>query len=195
MVDGAIRVVTKGPIANQRQIEQMKLLLTYPENFFFMNDADSFCLSPELPAYLYAAPDVVWSTYVRDTLPLNQPGYIGYPADFPHAALQPPYFMSRRSIEKMLAVADQIVPNEIMPWIDHFMLQMAYAAKLEYRRFENSIAADLDRYPRNLPSAVATARNGAVFVHSSKSPKTWRPLMAARLEYLRGQINRKGVKA
>ena len=198
MVDGAIRIVTRGPIANQRQVEQMKLLLTYPENFFFMNDADSFCLSPEIPRYVYAEPDVVWCNRVRDTLPMNQPGYVGYPRDFPHMALQPPYFISRRSIERMLAVAGQIVPNDIMPWIDHFMLQLAYAAKIDYRNFTDSVASDVDRYPQNLRPALQMIRNyGKVFVHSSKSPATWRPMVEARRDYLQNQHTPilKGVKA
>jgi hypothetical protein len=188
LVDGAIRIVTKGPIANQRQVEQMKVLLSYPENFFLMNDADSFCLSPKFPDYLYQQPDIVWCNHVNDTLPMNQPGYAGYPPDFPHAALQPPYFLSRRSMERLLSVVDQIVPNEVMPWIDHFMLQMAYKAKVPYRRFPDSVASDVDRYPQNLaPALDLIRRNGAVFVHSSKSPVTWRPMQKAREDFLNQQ--------
>lgn len=186
MVDGAIRIVTAGPIANQRQLEQMKLLLTYPEKFFFMNDADSFCLSPELPRYLYDSPDVVWCNYVNDPLPLNQPGYAAYPANFPHRAMQPPYFLSRRSMEHMVAVADQIVPNTTMPWIDHYMMQLAYAAKITVCNFRDSVASDVDRYPQNLaPTLDLIRRRGCVFVHSSKSPKTWMPMIEARNDYLR----------
>ena len=183
MVDGAIRIVTRGPIADNRQIEQMKRLLTYPEKFFLMNDADSFCLSPEIPRYVYDK-DIIWCNYVRDTLPFNQPGYLGYPRDFPHAALQPPYFMTRGIIERLIAVTDQVKPNEVMPWIDHFMLQLAYAAKVGYERFPDSVAADVDRYPRNLAPALAAIRKGAVFVHSSKSPTTWQPMIEARRQYL-----------
>jgi hypothetical protein len=185
MVDGAIRVVTSGPIANQRQIEQMKLLLTYPEDFFLMNDADSFCLSPQIPKYVYDRSDIIWCNYVHDPLPANQPGYASYPKKFPHAAMQPPYFLTRRSIERLIAVADQVVPNKVMPWIDHFMLQLAWAANVEPKRFLDSVASDVDRYPENLEPTLRLIRNqGCVFVHSSKSPKTWQPMIEAHNQYL-----------
>jgi len=174
------RIVTAGPIANQRQIEQMKLLLTYPERFFLMNDADSFCLSPEIPRYVYDRPDVVWCNYVEDTLEINKPGYDGYPETFPHFASQPPYFLSRYAMEQMIAVADTIKPNETMPWIDHFMLQLTFAAGITTHRFRDSVASDVDRYPENMPETLRRiGEEGCVFVHSSKSPATWRPMLEA----------------
>jgi hypothetical protein len=178
------RVVTAGPVANQRQIEQMKLLLTYPDSFFLMNDADSFCLSPQLPHYLYDR-DIIWCNYVEDPLGDNRPGYDGYPPEFPFFAMQPPYFLSRAAMEKLIAVSGSIVPNKIMPWIDHFMLQLAFAAGITVHRFKDSIASDVDRYPENLAPTLDLIRNeGRIFVHSSKSPKTWRPMIEARQEYL-----------
>ena len=178
------RIVTAGPIANQRQIEQMKLLLTYPEKFFFMNDADSFCLSPELPQYLYDR-DIIWCNYVEDPIGDNRPGYADYPPKFPFYAMQPPYFLSRASMEKLIAVSGSIVPNKIMPWIDHFMMQLAFAAGITVHRFKDSVASDVDRYPENLAPTLDLIRNeGRVFVHSSKSPVTWRPMIEARKKYL-----------
>jgi hypothetical protein len=179
------RTVTAGPIANQRQIEQMKLLLTYPEKFFLMNDADSFCLSPEISQYLYDSPDIIWCNYVEDPLGENRPGYDGYPPEFPFCAMQPPYFMSRASMEKLIAVSGSIVPNKIMPWIDHFMIQLAFAAKIKVERFTDSVAADVDRYPQYMPETLNLIQNyGRVFVHSSKSPTTWKPMIEARKKYL-----------
>lgn len=184
-VDGAIRVVTAGPVANARQLAQMKLLLTtYSEGFFLMNDADSFCLSPEIPRYVYKKPDTVWCNYVNDPLPANQPGYAGYASNFPRRAMQPPYFLPRVLMERMVAVADQVVPNTIMPWIDHYMLQLAYVAGVRVQHFRDSVASDVDRYPENLAPTLALIRNrGCVFIHSSKSPRTWKPMRAAYKEY------------
>lgn len=174
-----------GPLSVEREREHMRILLTYPENFFLMNDADSFCLSPQLPQYLYDRPDIVWCNYVEDTLEANQPGYAGYSSDFPHFAMQPPYFLSRRLMEQMIAAADRCPPNDVMPWIDHFMMQLVFAAGLTVHRFKDSVAADVDRYPENLEPTLDLIRNdGRVFVHSSKSPKTWRPMIEARREYL-----------
>lgn len=180
------RIVTAGPIANQRQIEQMKLLLGFRADYFFMNDADSFCLSPELPSYLYDNSDIAWGNYVEDTLEVNAPGYDDYPENFPRAAMQPPYFFSRRVMEKLVAVADSVKPNAVMPWIDHFLLQLAFVAGVECRRFPDSVASDVDRYPENLAPTLDLIRDhGRIFVHSSKSPLTWRPMIEARNEYLR----------
>jgi len=187
-VDGGQRVVTAGPIANQRQLEQMKLLLTYPEQFFLMNDADSFCLSPEIPRYLYESSQFAWCNFVEDPLAVNTPGYAGYPEDFPRRAMQPPYFLSRGVLETMVGVASQVKPNPVMPWIDHFMLQLAYTANIEPRHFQDSVASDVDRYPENLEPTLDLIRTwGKVFVHSSKSPTTWRPMIEAYQQFLRGQ--------
>lgn len=177
------RTVTGGQIANDRQVSQLRLLLSYPEEFFLMNDADSFCLAPQISRYLYAEPDVIWCGVAHDP---QVEFYEGYPDDFPRFALQPPYFAHRRLIERMLEVAPQLTYNDKLPWIDHFMMQMAYAAKVRFQTFADHYGADLDRYPENLPLAVnAVRRLGKVFIHSAKSPLTWGPLVAARQEYAR----------
>lgn len=189
------RIVTGGPIANQRQVEQMKLLLTYPESWFLMNDADSFCLSPEISRYLYDENKKIWCGVAPDP---NEPAYEGYPADFPHFALQPPYFMHRSLIEKMVAVAPQLIYHEKQPWIDHFMTHMAYAAKVSFQNFRDGIGSDIDRYPENIPVVHAAIRNeGKVFFHSAKSPKTWGPLVECRRDYVNRNsgIRQKGLRA
>lgn len=181
-IDGRDRIITAGRIANERQRAQMQTLLEYPEKFFLMNDADSMCLSPELPAYLYNEPDIVWANVAHDPLPDNQPGY---PPGFPRLALQPPYFLSRRTIEVMLAVADQVEPNPTIPWIDHYMLQLAVAAKLVWKGFPDCVSSDLDRYPGNLEWAQVQVRHlGRIFVHSAKSIESWGPLAHAHNQFL-----------
>lgn len=197
VVDERPRIVTAGPIANERQVEQMKILLTTLENWFLMNDADSFCLAAKIPDYLYHETNTIWCNLAQDTLPMNQPGYKGYPIGFPKIALQPPYFAHRRVLEKFVAVAPNIKCNDIMPWIDHFMMQLAYDAKVTCKNFSDGWAGDLDRWvPSPLPQAVlAVRRQGKIFVHSSKSPLTWMPLVEARREYERRLVDKGGVRA
>src|SRR5712672_3244855 len=36
-----------------RQRKHLEILLDYPYDFFLLNDSDSFCVSSELPKYLY----------------------------------------------------------------------------------------------------------------------------------------------
>ncbi len=59
-----------GPDSIEREKEHLRILLTYPENFFLLNDADSMCVSPKLPDYLYAEPDVLWGSLMF----IDQPG-------------------------------------------------------------------------------------------------------------------------
>jgi hypothetical protein len=44
-----------------RQIEHLKILAEYPQEWILYNDADSFCILPEIPGYLYEEDDVFWS--------------------------------------------------------------------------------------------------------------------------------------
>jgi hypothetical protein len=110
------------------------------------------------------------------------PGYAMHPLDFPRKALQPPYFASRSVIEKLLSV--EVPVNDLIPWIDHFMLQLAIASGVEYKNLPLTVASDLDRYPENLPKAVRRVRcDGRCFIHSAKSPATWGPLVEAYAQY------------
>lgn len=178
---GGDRVVSGGPLTNLRQHQQMRALLEYPENFFLLNDADSMCLSAKLPDYLYDEPDVFWSNLVHDPALCNQPGY---PEGFPRLGLQPPLFLSRWTIERLLEVHDKIVPNTVIPWIDHYLLQCAVEAKLVWKGFPDCVSSDLDRYPGHLEWAQVQVRHlGRVFVHSAKSEKSWGPLLHARRQF------------
>lgn len=44
-----------------RQIEHLKIIAEYPQNWILYNDADSFCIPAEIPGYLYEEDDVLWS--------------------------------------------------------------------------------------------------------------------------------------
>jgi hypothetical protein len=179
--EGSNRIVTGGPIANARQIAQMKKLLECPENFFLMNDSDSMCLDAKIPDYLYAEPDIVWSNLVHDPMPINQPGY---PHGFPRLALQPPYFLSRRTIGAMISVAHKVVTNSIMPWIDHYMLQLAVEAKLVWKGFPDGVSTDL-RHPGHLEWAQVQVRHlGRIMLHSAKSTEDWGPLVHAHNQFV-----------
>jgi hypothetical protein len=111
-----------------RQRSHLRMALEYPYNYFLMNDADSICVSPEIPKYLYTeAEDTIWSNEVIEPRPHSSP--------LPKIALQPPYFMNRSSLEKLVWVCDQVKAHPITPYIDHFMLQLVYEAGLKHRSF------------------------------------------------------------
>src|SRR6185295_10153751 len=83
-----------------RQKLHLEYLLTLDYEYFLLNDADSMCLAPNIPSYLYLPENrgVLWSNEVRD--------WRNHPTPYPRIACQPPYFMHRSVIEKLLTVAD-----------------------------------------------------------------------------------------
>ena len=180
-----------------RQVEHLKILLSYPENYFIIHDSDSVCLDPKLPDYLYAEPDIVWSNQVFDNIPEHQEHF---PSDWPHVAFQPPYFLSRKTIEAMLAVTDHpfCKASPCMPFIDFFMVQLTMVAGLKWKRFPDcmsfGICADplkpfdahrAQMYSRNTVMALNAVRNNGVqIVHSVKDPKIAEDLYVARRQYL-----------
>ena len=170
----------------ERQRLHMQTLLTFPEEYFLVHDADSVCLSPELPAYLYAEPDVLWSNLVQDDIPEHQ---AAYPEGFPHIAMQPPYFMSRKMISALVAAAEDIVANPTMPFIDHFFVQMAVKAGVSYRKFPDGASCSTDP---SLPCGEQILANlvrtsGHVFLHSIKRREVLDRLLQVRQEYLRAR--------
>jgi len=149
-----------------RQRKHLEILLTFPEQWFLIHDADSICLSPKLPDYLYTVPDRVWSNLVIDPIPEHQPAY---PKGWPHVALQPPYFLSRKGIKALLAVAGGITANPVMPFIDHYWVQLVLAANYPFEGFPDGASCGTD-HPEGLKCMSELVRgSGKIFVHSIKS--------------------------
>jgi hypothetical protein len=167
-----------------RQREHMRLMLTFPEHHFLVHDADSVCLSPEIPGYLYAERGVLWSNVVNDGIPEHQPAY---PAGFPHIAFQPPYFMDRETIEGLLAVSEGMKANPTMPFIDHYMVQLALKANWPYRSFRDGISCPIGpEWPNEFALVRDAVRSrGAIFLHSIKKAETLAILCGDRKEYAR----------
>lgn len=170
-----------------RQRLHLQLLLTFPENHFLVHDADSMCLSPEIPAYLYREPDVVWSNLVNDDIPEHLPEFATRD-NWPHVAFQPPYFLSRKTIQKMLSVADHpgVKASPIMPFIDFYFVQLTMTAGLPYRRFTHCVSCS--DHPSLLGTEIMSKQvreDGAVFIHSVKRPEVYQRLLRDRNEYLR----------
>ena len=90
-----------GQVSLTRQLAQMKALLEFPQKFFLLNDADSGIIDPRIPPECYAE-DVVWSNQVFDGVENREP----FPDGWPSVAFQPPYFLHRTSLEKMVAAGE-----------------------------------------------------------------------------------------
>lgn len=160
-----------------RMREHLKILLTYPENYFLIHDSDSVCLSPELPSYLYEE-DVLWSNLVSNPIPEQQPGYA---SDIPHIAFQPPWFMSRKVVERLLAVSEgNTVCNPVLPFIDYWMVEMAVRNGIPWKPLPKALSAGLHSSPADLDRAVAWVHNDAlIYVHTVKGAKFAQPLLFA----------------
>jgi hypothetical protein len=169
-----------GEKAITRMREHLKILLTFPENFFLIHDADSFCLTPKLPDYLYAEPDLLWTNLKLDDIPQQQ---AFYPEGFPHIALHPPWFMSRKTIEGLLAVADGVTPNPEMLFIDYWLIQLAIKAGLHWKGFPEAVS--FPTYDPFFAGAAwdAVRYRGTTFVHAVKTRETLMCLMHAHKLY------------
>jgi hypothetical protein len=174
-----------GQLSLDRQREHLRILSTYPEEFFLINDSDSLCLSPKIPQYLYNEPDFLWSNLINDNMPFRQTGY--YPEGFPKLAFQPPYFLSKRGLLALLdCVKDENIPmNPKLAFIDHYMVQLAVKANFPWRNFHDGISCPIsgDQNSRRV-TWEAVRRKGTVMIHSVKDPKYWEPLEAAYASYL-----------
>ncbi len=178
-----------------RERRHLEILLEFPETHFMIHDADSVCLDAKFPDYLYAEPDVVWSNQVNDDIPQHQ---ATFPPGWPHVAFQPPYFLSRKTIQAMLAVADQITPSPMMPFIDYYMVQLTCAAGLPWKRFLNCFSCPIAGDPKknlsirdiatyNIGIRIAEdhiLNKGSHIVHSVKDPRAAQRLLGWRRQYL-----------
>jgi glycosyltransferase involved in cell wall biosynthesis len=169
-----------------RQRLHLEHLLTLEYDYFLLNDADSLCLAPNIPSYLYLPENqgVLWSNEVRD--------WRTHPTPYPRIALQPPYFMHRSVIEKLLTQADSpaVEAHPITPYIDWYMLALAEEAGVEHRTFPDGASFPAWRrdeiaetqqlghdykHPYVADGKIlgdvamrGCVRNGAVFLHSIK---------------------------
>lgn len=182
-----------------RWVMQLRAMLrTCPENWFLIHDSDSIVLDPLLPDYLYEH-DVLWSNQINNTIQQQQIGFEN--ALIPHMpriAMQPPWFMSRRVIERLLSVADdpRLRCNPVLPFIDFMMVGMAILSETEYRALPFAVscaisnpnvtdAATLKMLGENRPFIAHQVRhNGLNFIHSVKDGETCKLLLDARKEYL-----------
>jgi hypothetical protein len=162
----------------RRQLAQWKLLLDFNATHFLCNDSDSFCLSPKLPEYLYKE-DVLWSNEVSD---LCHKRPVEYP--LPRLAFQPPYFLSRNILEKLIAAAPAVEIEGIQtPFIDWFFMAVAVKGNIPHNNFRDGMSC-CTRSPHGLRVMTDMVwRHGKIFVHSVKSGPVRRQLQFARKQY------------
>jgi len=184
-----------------RERAHLELLLEQPQRFFLLNDADSVCLSPTIPRYLYdgAAQGVVYSNEVLD--------WREHASPYPKIAMQPPYFLSRESIERMLSVAEGITAHPITPYIDWYLVALVSEAGVPHQSYPDGASFPAwrrghipetqelghDFVHRNDPEGGiqgdvamrSRVMDGAVLIHSVKHPEVLADLVEAHAVWLR----------
>jgi len=161
-----------GPQTLERHRKFLELMLKFPHAHFLFHDADSVCLSPEIPRYCYESPDTIWSNEVVDTNPA--------PSLLPKLACQPPYFLSRKSIRAML---DCQLPTSYhtrqnpedwpMPFptecIDHYMLQLACGSGHPHLSFFTGASFETASERGFAEMSKLVRLYGRVMIHSVKT--------------------------
>lgn len=177
----------------ERQRLFLKILLDEGADFVLFNDADSVCLSPKIPRYLYDNPNIFWSNEVLDTNPA--------PSRLPKLAFQPPYFLSRGVIRAMLRVAAtpalSFMEKSPKGWplplptqcIDHWMLQVVYAAGIRHRGFPDGASFETKSEHGLNTMKDHVGRQGKVFIHQVKTKSVLDSLLESRLSYLKTYLH------
>ncbi len=179
-----------GPQTLTRQRDFLRILSEQRAEYFLFNDADSVCLSPKLPDYLYDKylMDVFWSNEVPDTNPAA--------TRLPRIAMQPPYFFSRDVLRKIIRASatpalsfTQRPPDGWkMPMptscIDHWMLQVVYAANVRHRAFPDGASFETTSEHGLATMREHVGRQGKIFIHQVKTKSVLDTLLVDRRFFL-----------
>lgn len=165
----------------RRQIEYYRIMLTFPWNYCLFHDGDSVCLSPEIPRYLYEN-DVLWSNEISDMMHKRPDSYF-----LPRIALQPPWFMSRKIMERLLRELDTSMPyNEQTPVIDWMLMAVCDTTGIPHRCFRNGFS--LPTHPgageHRQRALDLVGKQGAEFAHTVKSFNDLVTFIEARANFL-----------
>lgn len=157
----------------QRQQIQMKMLLDYPFDWFLLNDSDSFCITPEIPRYLYKERGILWSNEVSDAMHTRPTGY-----PWPQLAFQPPYFCSREVIEILTKAT--VAPDPKTPFIDWVMQAWATQTKCPHKNYADGMSCPTSDQNSASVMSEHVLNHGKVMLHSIKTLSVMKHLIRCR---------------
>lgn len=157
--------------------QHIHMLIAYEQGaeWYLFHDSDSICLSKKIPEYLYQDRTSIYSSEVADHREK------GYHDPLPHIAMQPPYWMHRSVLQKFILNGKQPA-DPVTPFIDWYMVQVAYAAGVEHKPFFNSYCFSSNT-PQGAFFAEKVAGEGCVMFHSVKTQDVFDSMMAARQKH------------
>jgi len=176
-----------GPHTLRRHHLFLRELLSQRADFYLFHDADSVCLAPEIPKYVFESPDIFWSNEVTDTNPA--------PSRLPKIAMQPPYMFSRHVLRALVRACStpaqsfsQVSAHGNLPLptecIDHFQLQIVYSAGISHRSFPDGASFETTSDHGFSVMREHVGRLGKVFLHSIKKKHVLEQLFLDRRFYL-----------
>ncbi len=164
-----------GQLSWDRQHEQLRTLLEYNHEWYLLHDSDSLCLTPKLPEYLFKDKNVVFSNEVNDfripggTWPgVDKPWPLDYHKGYPLIAMQPPYFLHRSALEKIVAHSAGLVACPITPFIDWWWIPACYAAHVKHKPFTTGASCETSTPNGRAVMTQCIKERGATFIHSIK---------------------------
>ncbi len=164
-----------GQVSWDRQYLQLAALLDYPQKWFLLNDSDSFCVLQKLPDYLFEDDNIVYSNEVNDFRKPGESwqGLPPWPKDyhkgFPLIAMQPPYFLSRAALEKIVKHAKGLKACPITPFIDWWWIPAIYAAKVKHKPFRKCASCETVTPLGKAVMRQCVKERQAQFLHAIKS--------------------------
>lgn len=139
-----------GAAAQARHLEYLRMALRYPDKFFLMHEADSFCITPKIPEY---DPEVFWGNKIIDP--------------WGHLSPQAPWFFHRDVAQKLIDAAPNVTFDPARVWVDHYLQQLADEAKVEVRRFPDGCCCPMTE-GEGKRIGIVHARSGHRMMHSVK---------------------------
>lgn len=165
-----------GPDSIQREKIHLKMMLDLPGDYFLRNDSDSFCICPDIPEYLYEE-DAFYSNVVSDAMHQRLTSY-----KFPRLAFQPPYFFSRRILQRMVSLPD-IAVDQTTPFPDWFFMAACVAGGIPYKNFRDGFSCCTRNSHGLQVMSDMVGRHGKVMLHSIKSESVMKQLLHFRKRY------------
>lgn len=168
-----------GPKSLKRHLRFLNMMLEFRQSWFLMHDADSVCLSPDLPDYLYQS-KAAWSNEVPD---LNTGASL-----LRKVAVQPPYFFHRDVLEAIVAKAanpptsyyGEITGDPIVTQcIDHYHHQLSAECGFPEKSFPDGASWETSSELGLREMTRKVRDDGTVFVHQVKSSSALLTLLGA----------------
>jgi len=156
-----------------RQHAQLKLLVEeYPHSWFLLNDSDSFVLSAKIPDYLYHDKNCVWSNEVDDFRCLPE-WHKQFPPDtyhvgFDKVAMQPPYWLHREALKKIVDASAGMIACPTTPFIDWWWIPACKLAGVPHRRFHHCASCETVTELGVAVMSECVSLRDAIFIHSIK---------------------------